>query len=123
MQTVIYRIKGEPAAIIKNPRVTRRIIDPYVQRRMHYQQQLINQHNERPLLTGAWNLEIHFMFPCKSSHHRSHTDSPSLMCLLRFVDDIAKNIIYTNDCIITEVKMIKEYSHIDPETVLIFNRK
>lgn len=123
MQTMIYRIKGTPIAILKNSRASRKTIDPYKQAMIDAQMQLINQHDNKPLLTGPWMLEAHFLFDCKTPQHLKHTESPSLTQLLRFIDEIARGVIYTNECIIIEMKTYKDYSHTFPETTLIFNRK
>lgn len=120
---VTYTIRGVPVSVIKSSHVARKVLDPYNLRRMNYQQQLSHQHNDKPLLTGTWALEAHFMFePPKNKQSTLFVPSP-LTSLLRFVDDIAQGIIYDNECIIHKLEVEKNYTtKDDAKTILIFKR-
>lgn len=121
MQTLVYRIKGQPQAIYKNSRTTRKTIDPHKLALIDAQRQLINQHDQRPLLTGPWTLTIEFYYQ-SAQEHQFHTHAPSITQLLRFLDEIAKGVIYNNECILHQIHAAKHYAQQEPETRLIFNR-
>ena len=123
MQTIIYRIKGPPIAIVKNQRGQRKCMDYFNRNLLDYQRQLANQHNDNPLLTGAWALDIHFLFEKSLQNHKEHTQSPTITQLMRFVDEVTRGIIFDNECIINDIRAHKDYSQAFPETTLIFNRK
>lgn len=120
----IYRITGAPEPVIKNSRLARKVLDPYNQRKLDCHMQLVNQHGNQPPLTGAWHLEAQFMFPAReTTHNQHHCQAPSIQQLLRFIDDIARGVLYDNECIFYEIKAWKDYSNQFPETTLIFTRK
>jgi|SRR5579859_493398 len=85
---------------------------------------LERQHRDFPLLSGPLKLNITFYFaePVKKRHKlkqpvtechalRSHITKPDLSNLIKFVEDVATGIIYSDDAIIAEIHAYKCYDN------------
>ena len=120
---VTYTIRGVPVSVIKSSHIARKVLDPYNLRKMNYQQQLSHQHNDKPLLTGAWALQAHFLFePPRNKQSKLFVQMP-ITPLLRFVDEIAHGVIYDSECVIHKLDVDKKYTDTnEAQTILIFRR-
>lgn len=122
MNQYVYTIMGVPEATLKTTKMSRAPQDAYNLRRLNYHQQIINQHNDRPKITGPWNLQAQFFFPIPSGKPKRHHMYPSLINLLRFFDELAHGVIYDDSCIIHDITLIKRYENIEPQSQFIFTR-
>ena len=119
----VYRIKGEAVPqILKSSRASRKALTPYNLKKLDFQNQLEAQHGNQPLLTGAWEVDMWFLFEQCKHMPIMHTEPPSLSLLIRFIDEIAHGRIYANECIITDLRARKDYSAEYPEITLVFTR-
>lgn len=118
-----YTIMGTPEAVIRTTKMKQRDQDAYTIRRLNYLTQLTNQHNEEPLLVGAWRVNATFVFPLQSTSYRRHTMYPTLLNLWRFFDDLAKGVIYEDGCIIHTMTLVKTYEHTEPKSVFLFQKE
>lgn len=85
---------------------------------------LQKQHGEFALFTGPLSLEITFYLklPQKSTMRQRtamleshHITRPDLSNLVKYVEDVCNGVVYTDDCLITEIVATKCYDF-EPRT-------
>lgn len=117
-----YTIIGTPEAALRTTKMARLSQDSYNIRRRNYQQQLINQHDDDPFLSGPWDLTCEFMFELPVGKPKRHIMYPSLVYLVRFFDELAHNVIYSDSCIIHHLTLIKSYEPCEPKSIFTFTK-
>jgi Holliday junction resolvase RusA-like endonuclease len=111
-----YVIKGEPVHLARARHSNGRVYDAQKHIKLVNGLQLVEQH-EGPFLCGPLELDIVFYMPIsKTSLKRAeqmkgtpHIYTPDLSNLIKFVEDIATNIIYKDDCLIASIIAKKMY--------------
>lgn len=115
----VYIVEGEPISVNKLKRRAYSTWDEHSQIIFLQKQQLINQHNEKPMLKGPLKIKVSFYFktPSKYPHlnKKPHLKNPTLEQLNEFLKQICYEIIYHPNTIITEFASKKVYDH-NPRT-------
>lgn len=99
-----YILRGKPVAIAKSLRPNTRYCgdDGKIQRISH-RIDLENQHEGKPLFTGPIKLSVtfHIMATGKSKERESLMKTPSIVSMLKYVEEILLGIVYSRqDCIV-----------------------
>lgn len=114
-----YVLDGEPVPLAR-PRITRwGAYDSQSVLRKSVTLDLQSQHAFNVLLSGPVYLDVTFFMPIPMSWSKKkkaayqdqlHLSRPDLDNLIKWVCDIACGIIYTDDCIISQINARKVYS-------------
>src|SRR5580692_9444004 len=126
LKTRRYIIEGNP---IPSPRLrmgNTRMWETQRQNKWEYSGKLRLQHNDEPLFKGPLILDINFYFsPPKTSPKREeqlkgsyHTIKPDLNNLVKFIEDTALGVLFSDDYTIAEIKSKKLYDK-TPRTEII----
>ena len=115
-QQYTYTILGDPIALARARYTSNRIYDSQKQIKLVIGIQLANQHENKPLFSGPIHLDVVFHLPLPKKHPTNlpgsyHYYRPDISNLLKFIEDVATGIIYSDDCIISEVFTRKIYGH------------
>ncbi len=76
-----------------------------------------NQHDDKPFYKGPIQLVVDFFFDYPQKRREDneqakslyHTTNPSLSGLVRFIEKIAENVLYGNECTIAAIVANKYY--------------
>lgn len=118
-----YVITGVPVFITKSSHIARKVLDEYNLTRLNQLQQLRNQHEDKSLLNGLWNLEVEFHFDKNFVKSRGYVPNrPCISSLLKYLDDILHRTIYENEYTICNINAHKYYDAPMSQTVLHFTK-
>lgn len=120
-----YILSGDPRALTR-PRFRKdgKTYDPQSVEKERARYELKFQHRSRPLLIGPLELIVTFFMPIPKTKARKvapydyHHIKPDLSNLIKFVEDVANDIIFTDDAIIASIQAVKYYA-IAPRTEFI----
>lgn len=91
----------------------------------HARELLMMQHLDEKLYSGPLRLYVDFYMPIASTYSKKkqvsfhgiyHIFKPDLSNLLKFVEDVATGILFSNDCLIAEVITTKKHDN-EPRTI------
>jgi Holliday junction resolvase RusA-like endonuclease len=119
---IVYVIEGDPIALARGRHVGRRVYDSQKNEKLVLRITLRNQHGDRPLYQGPLLLNATFYMPIAKSREKhkeslldsAHFYTPDLSNLIKFIEDIAKDILYHDDCLISKIIAKKIYG--EPRT-------
>lgn len=117
---VRYFIKGDPVALQRFRLGHGHIFDGQKSEKVIHGIDLQYQHDDRPFYEGPLKLVIEFHFKKTKSNKKSVTGDwffyrPDLSNLIKYVEDVANNILYHDDCLIAQIYAKKIYSD-EPHT-------
>jgi Holliday junction resolvase RusA-like endonuclease len=118
-----YVINGEPFACARPRFGDGRIYDSQRETKLLVGITLESQHNEEPLFQGPLNLNISFYLPIFSAkkiklNQQPHTQLPIITNLVKYIEEIARGIIFDQECTIAALVARKYYST-NPRTEII----
>lgn len=118
---VIYKIPGEPIALAR-PRFsisTKRVYNSQRNSMNAAAIYLQSQHNNQPMFEGPIHLDVTFYFAYPSSMAKSKrkpgtykSTKCDLSNLVKFIEDIAIDVLYKDDAIIASISAKKVYDSI-----------
>lgn len=121
-----YTISGAPIPLAR-PRFSGTVVyDPQKSLRFAKAIELKAQHNHTWQFEGPLHMELIFYMPIAKSlskirrtqtNHKVHSKKPDLSNLIKFVEDVATDILFTDDSLIASIRAFKLYSN-DPRTEL-----
>jgi len=121
---IVYTIMGTPVSIVKQSQSARKVLDEFNLNRLNQQQQLRNQHNDKPLLNGLYDLDVEFYFDREFVKSRGYaSNKPAISSLLKYLDDIMRGIVYQNEYIVTHVNASKYYECPEAKTIIRFSKR
>lgn len=128
LKTMHYSVDGSPIPLARARHGNGNTYDSQKQLKYATGLQLVLQHQDRPLFKGALILEIIFFMPTpdrlkakirryissnqKLAQFAPHYSKPDLSNLIKFIEDVATGIIYTDDSLIAKIVATKIYSTI-----------
>lgn len=116
-----YSIKGDPLMASRAPICQKNMFDTGAHRRLVTEINLINQHDEAPIFDGPVHLDVIFYFSRYSRSKKNipgsefYAGHPEIYTLLKWIQDVGKNIIFSSGCSFVSVAIEKRYSD-DPRT-------
>jgi Holliday junction resolvase RusA-like endonuclease len=125
-----YVITGCPIPL-KRPRFakqTGRVFDPQIFVKARCVNEIMLQHNNRPLLAGPLHVEVTFYMPIPSSCSNKtreslmgsfHHKMPDFSNMLKFIEDVCTGIVYEDDRLICSINGCKLYDLV-PRTEISF---
>lgn len=121
-----YLVEGAPIPLARHRTANGHAYDSQKQLKYSVGIQLRQQHQDTPLFEGALHLEIIFFMPTPDrlrarvrkyiderqgeARNAPHFCKPDLSNLIKFIEDVATGIIYTDDSIIAKITATKIYS-------------
>jgi len=115
-----YVILGDPIPLARC-RVSRkyrhlRVFDPQKQLKLISQLNLKHQHGDNPLFNGPLHMDAYFYFHIPRTQKKTkpgyyHQFKPDTDNLLKMIMDIGYQVLFRDDCIVSEVFTYKQYSH------------
>jgi len=122
MEAITYTIKGDPIALARGRYHNRKVYDSQKNEKLVLGITLLNQHKDRPLYTGPLQLDVTFYMPIAKSRQKQrnvllntyHVFTPDLSNMIKFIEDIANDILYSDDCLISKINAKKIYG--EPRT-------
>lgn len=120
-----YTLSGDPIAL-QRPRFRKdgATYDPQSYEKKRAALELKLQHRSKPLFTGPLELVITFFMKIPKSRQKStkpfdyHHCKPDLSNLIKFVEDVANDILYADDALIASITSVKYYDSV-PRTEFI----
>ena len=117
-----FEILGNPVPLARARTNKGRFYDSQKQLKVHWRNELENQHQEEPFFCGPLFLEIIFFMPIPK-HSRDlrgfhHHIRPDLSNLIKFIEDAAQGVLYEDDAIIASISAEKRYDN-EPRTEFI----
>ena len=118
---MIYKIYGKPIPL-KRPRTSflkKIVYDPQKDEKEDAITQLRLQHKNLPILDGPLNLNVTFFMPPPPSmsykkkcflYDLPHFKKPDLSNLIKYLEDVAQGIIFSDDSRITSISAKKIYA-------------
>lgn len=108
-----YIIPGKPIPL-QRPRYSyARVYDSQKQEKCTSRLYIINQHDDRPMLTGPLRLDIEFYFETpkktKTLNGKYHTAKPDTDNCIKYICDIIQDILINDDAIIAQILATKIY--------------
>ena len=116
-----YCVKHKPIPLSRPRFGQGRVYDPQKEERIFYSISLDHQHKNRPLLAGPLALDVTFFMPIppgmtvkrkaiiRGTHHHIR---PDLSNLIKWIEDVAQNIIFKDDALIVSINAQKIYDDI-----------
>lgn len=113
-----YIIPGDPIDLAKNKLRTDKTWDAQKALRLYWDIELKRQHNDLPFLEGPLELQIDFFFDFPPGMPQKvkdrllgtyHTYQPDLTRCIEFVEAVANDILYRDDCVIASLRSTKRY--------------
>lgn len=110
-----YSIIGDPIPLQRPRFGHRRVYDGQREVKISIINVLENQHGDLPLFQGPLELEITFYFAIPKSarkhnlKHAPHYYKPDLSNLVKFIEDIANDVIFADDALIARLSAKKVY--------------
>lgn len=122
MDVRTYVIPGNPVPLAR-PRISRynTLWDDQKAAKLAAGMVVRNQHNDSPYFNGPIELKMVFYLPLPKVERKKHPKlyhifRPDLDNLIKFVCDIATDVLYQDDCIISSIEAKKVYDK-NPRTV------
>ncbi len=120
MRSKSYCIKVKPMAWQRAGRNGSRYFDAQAKDKLAHGLYLINQHDDEPLFDKAIRIDAVFYMAIPKtlqnrSHTKYHTKSPDIDNLKKFLLDSLKDVLITDDRIVSELGAAKYYDK-DPRT-------
>ena len=122
-----YIVLGDPIPLAR-PRFSKgHVFDSQKLKKLNISSMIMHQHGCKKKFTGAVHLEVIFFMGIPSSISKKkkeqiegspHKCRPDFSNLLKFIEDVAQDILYDDDCIIASVCGSKVYST-QPRTEMI----
>jgi len=124
-----YVIMGDPTPLARARHGKGRTWDSQKQLKLVWGIHLKGQHQDKPLLFGPLLLDITFyMKQPKTKKNKEDKESgdyhkikPDLSNLVKFIEDVATNILYKDDCLIAKIIATKVYDE-NPRTEFTLQR-
>ncbi len=128
MDKVRYIILGDPIPLAR-PRIGnlgRTMWDAQKQIKFAWGIQLQTQHESRPHFTGPLHLQLDFYLASPQAKKAKllgqyHAIRPDLDNLIKFVLDVANDILYEDDCCVASITSSKRYDAL-PRTEIIISK-
>jgi len=123
----VYTIPGEPIPLLRPRFSGRHVYDSQTHAKTAAAIYLIAQHGNKPKFAGPLHFAVEFWMKAPKDRRKLRTDlfgefmtsRPDLSNLLKFVEDVSQNAgIFSDDCIIADIKARKRYGP-EPKTVFI----
>lgn len=113
-----YIIPGNPISLARPRLGPHSFYSIDTDKRFYFENHISNQHNDDPLLEGPLKLDITFFF--KTSATRRSKDfgfkpyshmiyKPDLSNLIKFIEEVATDILFKDDCTIASISAQKLY--------------
>lgn len=124
-----YILKGDPIPLARARHAYTHVYDSQKKEKLIGSIHIKKQHNQEPLFTGPLSLNITFYVPMPTSWSGKKKMEleetpvhvkPDLSNYIKFVEDIANGIIYTDDSLIASITSQKLYSY-EPRTEFIIS--
>lgn len=121
-----YIILGDPVPLAR-PRFARgRVFDSQKMKKLMASNSIIHQHGSRKKFLGPIHLEVTFFMSMPRVNKKKleemqgslHKARPDFSNLLKFIEDVAQDVLYDDDCIISCVCGSKVYA-MEPRTEFI----
>lgn len=118
-EKIVYTIKGIPVAL-RRPRFGKgQVWNSQQELFLVYGIYIKGQHDGRPLYSGPLQLDITFYFPIPAKKKKNppywHQFKPDLSNLIKLVEDCIQDVLYHDDCIISQINAKKIYD-VEPRT-------
>jgi Holliday junction resolvase RusA-like endonuclease len=121
-EAIVYVIPGDPIPLARPRFGKKKVYDSQRAEKLVWEIMLKNQHGALPELTGPLLLDITFYMPVAQKkmknkeqlYGRPHQFRPDLSNMIKYVEDIANEIIYHDDCQISSITAKKVYG--EPRT-------
>jgi len=119
---VVYVIPGNPIPLARARINHKSMYDSQRNEKLVARVNLRNQHEDKPLFTGPLLLDITFYMPIVKSRAKQYDKilntydfyKPDLSNLIKYVEDVANEILYDDDCLIAKINAKKIYG--EPRT-------
>lgn len=112
----VYVIPGKPIPLQRPRYSIAHVYDSQKREKANARIYIANQHNDKPLYTGALQLNVEFYFSTpaktKSLNGHYHTSRPDTDNCVKWICDIAQDILYKEDSIIAQIIATKLYDTI-----------
>jgi Holliday junction resolvase RusA-like endonuclease len=111
---VRYVLQGKPIPL-QRARITKtRINGSYMYDPQKYEKKgiafaLKTQHGNNPLYDGALHLMITFFMPISKKQNGFHNKRPDLSNMIKFYEDVAQGILFSDDAKIAKITATKVY--------------
>lgn len=112
----VYILPGDPTPLARPRFGNKTVWDAQKGQKLVNGIGLREQHENVPLFEGALHLDITFYFPVPKvnrKHHKVgafHIFKPDLSNLIKYVEDVAVDILYKDDAIIAKITAQKLYA-------------
>jgi Holliday junction resolvase RusA-like endonuclease len=121
---MLYVLRGEPHSYVTEGERLGVEWSPKKEAHKLARVSLVNQHDGKPLFTGPVEVlfTFYFKYPVQSQKRQGvgpyYTTSPSLLFLYRFMQEVARGILFERFNTIVDLHMIKMYDE-NPRTEIV----
>lgn len=114
-----YVVEGDPIPLARPRHGRGRTWDAQSKFKHDVALQIMAQHGSKPMFQGPVEIDVTFYMPIAASKSQKqqrlledhmHIARPDLSNLIKFIEDVATSIIYSDDCIICCIVATKRYS-------------